>query len=100
MNHDQEQAIKTRGYQIWQESGASHGHDREDWEHAEHEIQAAELPVPAASVETSGDRHLNDVGTVLQTPAALFFPLVQGWIESGRIIASMTPWSFWSAQVR
>ena len=100
MDRDQEQAIKTRGYQLWQESGASHGHDKEDWERAEHEMQAAKLPVPAASGETGGDKNSDSIGRLPYDPAALFCTLAQNWIDSGKILASLTPWSFWSAWVR
>lgn len=100
MNQDQEEEIKIRGYYLWQESGGSHGHDREDWDRATHEIQATERSRQDRSAEPVDEQRQHDLGALPYSPVALFFRLAQGWVESGRVIASMTPWSLWSVRAR
>ncbi len=35
---DKKSEIALRAYQIWQEHGCTHGHDREDWHQSEQEL--------------------------------------------------------------
>jgi hypothetical protein len=37
-HHVPEEEIALRAYQIWQEHGCTHGHDREDWHQSEQEL--------------------------------------------------------------
>ena len=38
MGNDREEAIKARAYQLWVDSGHTHGHDKEHWQQAEREL--------------------------------------------------------------
>ena len=83
-----------RGYQLWQESGSAHGHDREHWRQAEQEIQAVEqpaLPVGARRVESY--RQTGD--GIPSTPIAMLYAMAQGWIEFGGVFAGTTMWPVW-----
>ena len=44
-----ENRIKQRAYQIWENEGRPHGRDREHWERASREIEAEAKPGKAAA---------------------------------------------------
>jgi hypothetical protein len=63
MNHNVEQQIRERAYELWTRSGYAQGHDKEHWLEAERQLLAAQVLLAERQIPAAAARKVTKLRT-------------------------------------